>query len=100
MVEGGARVIQSFLAANSAGEDPASRVIDTVVVTVAPVMVGDDGIGYGANVSSSVVSTLRRAGHFRLLLADLLLCLQVGGLEHVRTELFGRDVVFALKFIK
>ncbi|KAF5312764.1 hypothetical protein D9619_002576 [Psilocybe cf. subviscida] len=37
MVEGGARVITSFLS-----ED----VVDTLIITVAPVMVGDTGIGY------------------------------------------------------
>lgn len=40
MVEGGARVIGSFLEA--AGES-----VDTVVVTVAPTFVGKGGVGYG-----------------------------------------------------
>ena len=53
MVEGGARVIQSFL------NEPrnASDVIDSVIVTVAPTFVGDDGVGYGANISGGSVST-------------------------------------------
>ena len=37
MVEGGARIITSFLS-----ED----VVDTLIITVAPVMVGDAGVGY------------------------------------------------------
>jgi 2,5-diamino-6-(ribosylamino)-4(3H)-pyrimidinone 5'-phosphate reductase len=59
MVEGGARVIQSFLAESTSkeGHSASTRVVDSVIVTVAPVFVGDDGVGYGANVSSSTVST-------------------------------------------
>ena len=51
MVEGGARIIQSFLA-----ESPNASMIDTVIITVAPTFVGDDGVGYGANIASSSVS--------------------------------------------
>ncbi|GJE89464.1 RibD family protein [Phanerochaete sordida] len=70
MVEGGARVIQSFLAAST----EKARLVDTVIVTVAPVFVGDEGVGYGANLSSSSVDKL----------------------QHAQTAVFGRDVVFAL----
>jgi 2,5-diamino-6-(ribosylamino)-4(3H)-pyrimidinone 5'-phosphate reductase len=45
MVEGGAQVIESFLA-ESSRENP-SGVIDTVIVTVAPTFVGVEGVGYG-----------------------------------------------------
>lgn len=56
MVEGGARIIQSFLAESK--EETASRVVDAVIVTVAPTFVGDDGVGYGGNLSSAAVSSL------------------------------------------
>ena len=49
MVEGGARVIQSFLAAEAAHHG----CIDMVVITVSPTLVGDDGVGYGATLLTS-----------------------------------------------
>ena len=49
MVEGGARVIQSFLAAESGRHG----CIDMVIITVSPTLVGDDGVGYGATLLSS-----------------------------------------------
>ena len=49
MVEGGARVIQSFLAAEATHRG----CIDKVIITVAPALVGDDGVGYGATLLSS-----------------------------------------------
>ncbi|GAA5890088.1 hypothetical protein JCM8208_002694 [Rhodotorula glutinis] len=67
MIEGGARIIASCLAA------PPPGVVDLVVVTVAPVLVGEEGVSAMAP---------RRAGE--------------GGpprLEHVRTEVFGQDSV-------
>ncbi|KZT30969.1 bacterial bifunctional deaminase-reductase [Neolentinus lepideus HHB14362 ss-1] len=66
MVEGGARVISSFLRAG---------VVDTLVVTVAPTLLGGDAVGYGADVLGS----------------------QVPEMEHVATEVVGRDVVVAVK---
>lgn len=41
MVEGGARVIASFLAENAA-----RGIIDSIIVTVAPTLVGGEGVGY------------------------------------------------------
>ena len=49
MVEGGARVIQSFLAAESGSHG----CVDMVIITVSPTLVGDDGVGYGATLLSS-----------------------------------------------
>ncbi|KAJ7631254.1 dihydrofolate reductase-like domain-containing protein [Roridomyces roridus] len=43
MVEGGARVIKSFL--------DASDVADTLLITTAPVLVGEDGVGWSASGS-------------------------------------------------
>lgn len=42
MVEGGARVIDSFLQASLS-----TPLIDTLIVTVAPILVGADGVAYG-----------------------------------------------------
>lgn len=64
MVEGGARVIQSFLS---------GHLIDALIVTTAPVLVGRDGVGYGEGLE------------------------QVPGLKYIRTELLGRDTVVGLK---
>lgn len=57
MVEGGASVIGSFLA-----EAPVTRedggldyMVDTLIVTVAPRFVGDDGVGYGIGLSADKV---------------------------------------------
>lgn len=60
MVEGGARVIQSFLAESTKADASAAstRAVDSVIVTVAPILVGDDGVGYGSNVHGSEVSDL------------------------------------------
>jgi len=63
MVEGGAKVIQTFL--GGAG------MVDTVIITVAPVIVGRDGVGYGSMVVSNG--------------------------EYIRTAQIGRDSVVVLK---
>jgi 2,5-diamino-6-(ribosylamino)-4(3H)-pyrimidinone 5'-phosphate reductase len=64
MVEGGARVIQSFLS---------ERLVDALIVTTAPVLVGGDGVGYGEGFE------------------------QVLGLEYIGTKQLGRDTVVGLK---
>ena len=68
MVEGGAQIISSFMQ-----ED----VVDALIVTVAPTMVGEAGIGYGFAGSSpdSVV--------------------EFQSLQHVYTGVFGKDSVVA-----
>ncbi|KAH9837275.1 bacterial bifunctional deaminase-reductase [Rhodofomes roseus] len=71
MVEGGARVIQCFLAA----EAQHRNCIDTVIVTIAPTIVGKDGVAYGSNLPSDTLPAM----------------------QHVETELFGRDAVVALR---
>lgn len=53
MVEGGATVIQSFLAGPS--PDAKTSYVDSVIVTVAPMFVGADGVGYGASITGSQV---------------------------------------------
>jgi 2,5-diamino-6-(ribosylamino)-4(3H)-pyrimidinone 5'-phosphate reductase len=64
MVEGGARVIQSFLS---------EHLVDALVVTTAPLLIGSDGVGYSEGFE------------------------QVPGLKYIGTELLGRDTVIGLK---
>lgn len=47
MVEGGAQVIASFFAADSLSKE---RAIDTVIMTVAPILVGRGGVDYGLDL--------------------------------------------------
>jgi len=65
MVEGGARVIQSFLASR--------HLVDSMIVTIAPVLVGRDGVGYDGGLEEVPCS------------------------KYVRTEVLGRDAVVGLK---
>ena len=48
MVEGGASIIGSFLteASLSLRSMPSKIIVDTVIITIAPTFIGDDGIGY------------------------------------------------------
>ncbi|KAI0785320.1 dihydrofolate reductase-like domain-containing protein [Irpex lacteus] len=79
MVEGGAKIIQSFLKETQPGLDgKAVPIVDSIIITVAPTIVGVDGLGYDCDLTAQV-STL-------------------GQLEHVQTELFGRDTVMAFRF--
>ncbi|GAA6043156.1 hypothetical protein JCM8097_004346 [Rhodosporidiobolus ruineniae] len=64
MVEGGASVISSFLA---------SGLVDLVIVTVAPVLIGSEGV------------SVTRPG------------LKVPRLEHLETKVYGRDTVFVCR---
>ncbi|GAA5853497.1 hypothetical protein JCM8547_002478 [Rhodosporidiobolus lusitaniae] len=64
MVEGGASVITSFLA---------SGLVDLVIVTVAPVLVGAEGV------------SVTQPG------------IKIPILEHLRTEVYGKDTVFVCK---
>jgi len=65
MVEGGARVIQSFLASR--------HLVDSMIVTIAPVFLGRGSVGYGGGLED------------------------VPGLKYVSTEVLGRDTVVGLK---
>ncbi|KAF9454161.1 dihydrofolate reductase [Macrolepiota fuliginosa MF-IS2] len=66
MVEGGARIIDSFLNACS--------FIDTLLVTVAPTLVGSHGVAYGTNIPTGI-------SHLR----------------HFDTQAVGNDAVIILK---
>ena len=70
MVEGGARIIRSFLSSAAPG-----RLIDALIVTTAPVLVGCDGVGYGEGLE------------------------QAPKLSHITTELLGRDTVTGMKSV-
>ncbi|KAI0692946.1 dihydrofolate reductase-like domain-containing protein [Cytidiella melzeri] len=76
MVEGGARVIQSFLKeTQSCAGGTAIPVVDTVIITVAPIIVGAGGVGYVCDLTA-----------------------QLAKLHHTKTEAFGCDVVMTFKF--
>lgn len=47
MVEGGARIIEAFFAEPTTSDETN---IDTIIVTVAPRFVGDDGVGYNVKL--------------------------------------------------
>jgi 2,5-diamino-6-(ribosylamino)-4(3H)-pyrimidinone 5'-phosphate reductase len=68
MVEGGARIIGSFCAAPE-------NIIDALIITVAPILVGSDGVGY-----------------------QCVLDLSDSKKQEVHTELIGRDTVVALVY--
>ncbi|EIM92914.1 dihydrofolate reductase, partial [Stereum hirsutum FP-91666 SS1] len=68
MVEGGARIIQSFLSSTVE-----SGIIDTLVVTTAPGFIGRDGVGYGEGLS------------------------RVPGMRYVATEVMGKDTIVGFK---
>ncbi|KAE9393156.1 hypothetical protein BT96DRAFT_999695 [Gymnopus androsaceus JB14] len=62
MVEGGAQVIRSFFSQDGA---QATILVDTIIVTVAPTFVGEDGVSYNAamNEASGFVTCLIVNGH-------------------------------------
>lgn len=74
MVEGGARIIGSFFAAPE-------KIVDALIITVAPIFVGSDGVGYQCKYPVFDLSDSKRQASFR----------------EVHTELIGRDTVVSLK---
>lgn len=89
MIEGGASVIQSLLSASSPSSNPpGSPLVDTLIVTVAPILVGPQGVAYegvlpaaAAGEAATTSSTTTTALPTRF--------------NHVTSQLFGKDVVFA-----
>ncbi|KAG2345198.1 bacterial bifunctional deaminase-reductase [Suillus weaverae] len=69
MVEGGATIIGSFLA--EPARTKLNAIVDTLIITISPTLIGDDGVGYGEKLSAT----------------------QIPSLKHIRTEVMGRDVV-------
>ncbi|KIJ66193.1 hypothetical protein HYDPIDRAFT_174362 [Hydnomerulius pinastri MD-312] len=81
MVEGGATVIRAFLSQASKPHNlETPPVVDTLIVTVAPKLVGDDGIGYKVDFTAGQLNSIPQ-------------------FTHVRTELMGKDTVIAGRFI-
>jgi riboflavin biosynthesis pyrimidine reductase len=86
MVEGGAQVIDSFLARPS--------LVHRVIITIAPIFVGQAGVGYG------IASVVRR-DQTRLSLPGLIYYRpQMPTTKLLKSEIFGQDVVTALCFIE
>lgn len=55
MVEGGAKIIQSFLKETQPGLDgKAVPIVDSIIITVAPTIVGVDGLGYDCDLTAQV----------------------------------------------
>ena len=71
MVEGGASIIGSFFAVPE-------KIIDALIITVAPVLVGSDSVGYECKYDLSDSKKAR--------------------FKEVHTELIGRDTVVALVY--
>lgn len=73
MVEGGAGIIGSFFAAPE-------EIVDAMIITVAPILVGSDGVGYQCNYPVLDLNDSKKQARFK----------------EVHTELLGRDTVVAL----
>ena len=100
MVEGGASVIGSFLAEASSSHNTKSdirrSVVDIVIVTVAPTLVGDDGIGYGIGLAREHVGHISR-WNWGWFVDYSFLFPQIPKLQHIRTEVIGQDTVIAAR---
>lgn len=91
MVEGGQRVISSFYAARDGDSRP---VVDILIVTVAPTLVGPSGVGVSLDRSEKVFKTrglVENADHS---------VLQTLNLQHVRSEILGIDTVVACRVVR
>lgn len=97
MVEGGASVIDTFMNQASQPRGPEeSPVVDTLIVTVAPTIVGDDGLGYTVGAPEGKLSVSDHLVFFGMSTDSVH---QVPKFVHVRTELMGKDTIIAGKFI-
>ncbi|KAF8140509.1 dihydrofolate reductase-like domain-containing protein [Boletus edulis] len=97
MVEGGASVINTFMNQASQPRGPGEPpVVDTLIVTVAPTIVGDDGLGYTVGVSGDKLSV---SDHLVLLGMPTESLYQIPKFTHTRTAMMGRDTIIAGKFI-
>ncbi len=103
MVEGGASIIQQFLASdrpktapNKTG-DKQRPLIDSLIITVAPVFI-PDGFGLDDAVLEGHVSASREIGGTS---ADSgpgnIQIAKMPELEHLHTEIIGRDAVMAMR---
>ena len=98
-VEGGARVIRSFLAsARAPTERAGTPCVDALVVTVAPALVGAAGVGYGSGLATDAVSAALAPAAVDPSVANMgVRARKLPTFQHARTERFGPDAVFALK---
>lgn len=97
MVEGGASVIGTFMNQASQPRHPGeSPVVDTLIVTVAPTLVGDDGLGYTMGTSGDILSVSYYLVFLEMPTDSIH---QIPKFMHVRTELMGKDAIIAGKFI-
>lgn len=85
MVEGGASVIATFLQ-----QQPS--IVDLVIITVAPVWVGPEGISIGPQAEVRWIRTLSSG-----VSADERIKFVPPQLEHVASRTFGKDVVFVCR---
>jgi 2,5-diamino-6-(ribosylamino)-4(3H)-pyrimidinone 5'-phosphate reductase len=74
MVEGGARIIGSFFAASG-------KIVDALIITVAPILVGSDGVGYQCKYPVFDLGDSKKQASFK----------------EVHTELIGKDTVVSLE---
>jgi len=74
MVEGGARVIDSFLQANLS-----TPLVDSLIVTVAPTLVGSGGVAYETNTSGGQ---------------------HLHNLRHADTQVVGGDAIIIFKSVE
>lgn len=88
MVEGGSSVISSFLY---------SGLADRLVVTVAPTWIGQDGIPVTRTSGYDSVGRVHSATQN---LAEVLHQLWMPKLQHIASEQFGVDTVFACALAK
>ena len=84
MIEGGSRVLSSFL--SSPPRRDGTAMVDSVIVTVAPMFIGD-GVGVVPKVSCSVF------GHFGKSLINQEDEAALPELRTVHTETMGKDAV-------
>jgi len=84
MIEGGSRVLSSFL--RSPPRNDGSPLVDSVIVTVAPMFIGD-GVGVVPKVSCSVFGHFGKSLNYQEDEAALT------ELQTVHTEAMGKDAV-------
>ncbi|KAG6837314.1 hypothetical protein H0H93_011409 [Arthromyces matolae] len=86
MVEGGARIIASIFEASISE----TSVIDSLIVTIAPTLVGKEGIGYeGVPLDSHTVSVVfTRKTPFTI-------AIKTRGLHYIKTDVVGKDTIIA-----
>ncbi|KAJ3894307.1 dihydrofolate reductase-like domain-containing protein [Lentinula edodes] len=91
MVEGGAQVIRSFFSPQN-DTHPTGSLVDTAIITVAPIFVGEDGVSY--NVETGLVGVLKIYIMSPVNLPRGLE--QSTSFKYASTAMFGQDTVVGL----